>query len=373
MQWTTIGGAERSGDSYAAKKVATGFGDTGARSGGDFAGYPLIEYTLKLPMKDGSFASIAAAEQTIRDIAYSPDWEANTEELFQVPPDSIKSAGSGIFYEINKGGGIVATGPRGPVPFWAPWSGSGEAPIDVFRPEKMHRLLVLGGCADISRELATKILRPCALMELGQRIGIAAAKEAVAATAAVNPRVASEKAELAPNSAIAEVLSGVRPASATSRRSNSPQRAIPVLGEYDVVVVGGGTGGAPAGIAAARNKAKVLVLEYLHGLGGVGTQGLITKYYWGYRKGFTAEIPGGESWHPFEKAEWFRTTLRKAGGEIWFGAMGCGAYVESGAVRGVVVATPQGRGVVLAKVVIDSTGNADIAAAAGAHHRQHRR
>ena len=35
-------------------------------------------------------------------------------------------------------------------------------------------------------------------------------------------------------------------------------------------------------------------------------------------------------------------------------------------VSGVVVATPFGRGVVLADVVIDSTGNADIAAAAGA-------
>ena len=31
-------------------------------------------------------------------------------------------------------------------------------------------------------------------------------------------------------------------------------------------------------------------------------------------------------------------------------------------VRGVTVATPQGRGVVLAKMVVDSTGNADIAA-----------
>jgi flavin-dependent dehydrogenase len=55
--------------------------------------------------------------------------------------------------------------------------------------------------------------------------------------------------------------------------------------------------------------------------------------------------------------------------------MGCGAYVENGRVRGAVVATPQGRGVVLAKVVIDATGNADVAAAAGAtqcrSHLQH--
>ena len=40
--------------------------------------------------------------------------------------------------------------------------------------------------------------------------------------------------------------------------------------------------------------------------------------------------------------------------------------VRDGQVRGVVVATPQGRGVVLASTVVDATGNADIAACAGA-------
>jgi len=48
------------------------------------------------------------------------------------------------------------------------------------------------------------------------------------------------------------------------------------------------------------------------------------------------------------------------------GTLGCGALVDDGQVRGVVVATPWGRGAVLADVVIDATGNADIAACAGA-------
>jgi len=68
---------------------------------------------------------------------------------------------------------------------------------------------------------------------------------------------------------------------------------VPVLGEYDVVIVGGGTAGAPAGIAAARQGAKTLVVEYLHGLGGIGTMGLIGKYYYGYREGFTKELDQG--------------------------------------------------------------------------------
>jgi hypothetical protein len=66
------------------------------------------------------------------------------------------------------------------------------------------------------------------------------------------------------------------------------------------------------------------------------------------------------------KMEWFRREIRRAGGEIWLGVLGCGTYVEGNRVRGAVVATPAGRGVVRAGVVIDATGNGDIAVAAGA-------
>ncbi|MDX9755671.1 MAG: FAD-dependent oxidoreductase, partial [bacterium] len=135
--------------------------------------------------------------------------------------------------------------------------------------------------------------------------------------------------------------------------------------------------GAPAGIGAARQGAKTLVVEYLNGLGGEGTLGYIGSYYIGYKKGFTTEIDEGvaqmkdnrenrRGWNVDNKMEWYRRELREAGADIWFGCMGSGAFVENGKVKGAVVITPQGRGVVLAKVVIDSTGNADVAAAAGA-------
>ena len=40
-----------------------------------------------------------------------------------------------------------------------------------------------------------------------------------------------------------------------------PGREIPVLGEYDVIVMGGGTAGAFAGIAASRRGSRTLFIE----------------------------------------------------------------------------------------------------------------
>lgn len=177
---------------------------------------------------------------------------------------------------------------------------------------------------------------------------------------------------------VREFLTGPRSTRSDLPTVRSEARSLPVLGKYDVVVVGGGTGGAPAGIGAGRQGAKTLVLEYLHGLGGVGTLGLIGKYYYGFRKGFTEEIdrgvgdlggqkqPANPGWNVEWKMEWYRRELHKSGAEVWYGVLGCGAVVDGDRVSGVVVATPEGRGVVLAGVVIDSTGNSDIAAAAGA-------
>ena len=89
------------------------------------------------------------------------------------------------------------------------------------------------------------------------------------------------------------------------------------------MVAGGGTAGAPAGIAAARSGARTLVLERLHGLGGLGTLGLITHYWYGNRVGFTAEIDAGVAacakkafersgqWNPEDKMGWYLRALRR--------------------------------------------------------------
>ncbi|MFH1719156.1 MAG: FAD-dependent oxidoreductase [Planctomycetota bacterium] len=324
-----------------------------ARSGPQ---YEAVEYTLDIPMKDGSFASFARAEQIARDKTWYSGLEDESEILFQVPPDPVKA-------EKSLSGA---------------WPDAEKADLRAFRPAGIPSLFVLGGCADISRDAAEKLLRPLELMETGSRIGKAAASEAKKMRTPRNVRLRGESATVAASGDVRENLSGIRPQ--WEKRAGIPadERAVPIIGEYDVVVVGGGTGGAPAGIAAARQGARTLVVEYLHGLGGVGTMGYISSYYYGYIKGFTKEIDDGVAalgpasrprrggWNVESKKQWYRSQLRKAGSDIWFGVLGCGAFVEGNRVKGVVVATPEGRGVILAKVVIDSTGNADIAAAAGA-------
>ncbi len=315
-----------------------------------------IEYTLKIPMKDGSFASFAKAEQMARDKTWDPTVVDASETLFQIPPDPIKG-------KTRRSG---------------TWPGAEKVDLNAFKPEGVDRVFVLGGCADISRSVAEKLLRPLEYMKMGTRLGRAAAAEAKRVAPSRKVRLPGELKRAAMDGQVREDLSGIRSTEEELGSVSVERRGVPELGEYDVVVVGGGTGGAPAGIAAARQGAKTLVVEYLHGLGGVGTMGYISSYYYGYIKGFTAEVDEGVAryggygwprsgrWNVQWKKQWYRSELRKAGADVWFGCLGCGAFVDDGKVKGVLVATPAGRGLIRAKVVIDSTGNADIASTAGA-------
>jgi hypothetical protein len=151
------------------------------------------------------------------------------------------------------------------------------------------------------------------------------------------------------------------------------------LGSCDVLVAGGGTAGACAGIAASEAGARTVVLEMLHGLGGVGTLGQISIYYWGNRVGFTAAInealtkldpaplwAHGNRWNPELKMAWFGRQLAETGGAAWLGSFACGVRREGNRVTGVLVSTPFGPGVLACGCAIDATGSSDLAAAAGA-------
>lgn len=310
--------------------------------------HPAFEYSLALPT-DGSFQSLAEIEQLARDATFHPGQLEASDTLFHVPPDRLTAESE-------------STGD---------WPGPEQANIASFRPAGVKHVFLLGGCADLTRPAAEALLRPVNLMAVGVRIGRAAAEEAASRLQPQGVKLPGHAHHVVTPGDIREILTGVRPTQTGLPTIRCEARTIPVLGEYDVVVVGGGTSGAPAGIAAARDGARTLVIECLHSLGGVGTTGLIGKYWHGVREGFTRQVDEGvkelgATVHVVGKAEWWRHELRRSGAEIWSGALGCGVWVAGDRVRGVVVATPDGRGVVAAKVVIDATGNADIAAAAGA-------
>jgi flavin-dependent dehydrogenase len=303
-----------------------------------------VIHKLNIPMPDLHFSSFAKAEQAAIDKTYSPGQLRASESLFHIPPDPIickKNASA--------------------------WKNNSESYFDHFQPKGFDNLIVLSGSADIPGNLADSLLQPAAMTEIAGIIGQLTAVRAIQNQMPQHVFLIGDARGFVSKGDVKEILKGLRPINNYNETIKSPETCIPVFAHYDVVVVGGGTSGAPAAISAARRGMKVLVIEYLEGLGGIGTLGMIGKPYHGINKGFASEVPFPED-NIEPKMEWYRKEILNAGGEIWLGVLGCGAYLNGNRVKGVVVSTPEGRGIIKADAVIDATGNADIAIAAGAEY-----
>ena len=327
----------------------------------DQAAFPSNEYTFSYQLQDWTYPSLCNIEQEIRGKVWDADQVDAADNLYYVPPFNIEGLQS----------------------YTDDWLNTENLPIEAFVSKNIKRMYVLGSCADIKRTVVQDLLKPAHLVPLGEKIGEAAADSAKRLELSSGPVLRNREEANAVAGILRIESAPIRPA-VTNKSIRLDRTSIPVIGEYEVVVMGGGTAGANAGISAARNGAKTLVVEYLHGLGGTQTMGRIGVYWDGYREGFTQEVDKGVSEmapadHPRQKTveghsnfdwktEWYRRQIREAGGDIWFGILGGGALVEECSVKGVLIATPQGMGVVLAHVVIDSTGSADIAIAAGTEY-----
>lgn len=312
---------------------------------------PVFAYTMEVPMPDGGPGAFAEAEQVVRDATWHRDQAWGGDRCLYVPPDRLDT-----------------------VPI--PWAGCDTA-ADAFQAAAGLFVLSPGGV--LTQKDAAELLKAGVALRLGTNVGLLAAEFAKGreAQGGLYPGLYNREA---PTAGVHEELRSIR--YATAQFGAVPAaRDLPTLDAVDIVVAGGGTGGAPAGIAAAREGANALVLESLPALGGVATLGLISVYYHGYREGFTREVDrgvgelgqddvlGSGRWNPEHKSEWFRRTLRAAGGRVWHQAVVTGAVMAGNRVTGVVVATPHGYGIVRAGAVLDCTGNADVAAAAGAQCR----
>lgn len=162
---------------------------------------------------------------------------------------------------------------------------------------------------------------------------------------------------------------------------------IPVMGEYDVIVVGGGPSGCTAATAAARGGAKTLLIEQTSSLGGMGTSALVPAWcpfsnkermiYTGlaeevFRASIASvkHIPKGQlDWVPIDAEQLKRVydeLVTGAGAKILFNTFLSQVQTEDGRVTSVIVSNKHGLSAYTAKVFIDCTGDADLAYWAGA-------
>ena len=168
-----------------------------------------------------------------------------------------------------------------------------------------------------------------------------------------------------------------------------PAREIPVRTQVDVLVVGGGPSGITAAIAAAEDGLRVLLIESRSFVGGNMTIGLPILGFLGQKgnqiiKGIPQKLidrlkerQASSEHRPcplhmsltLVEPESVKTValemLRESNVDVLFYTFCAGVVMESDELKGVIVESKAGREAILAKVVIDCSGDADVAYRAG--------
>jgi len=155
------------------------------------------------------------------------------------------------------------------------------------------------------------------------------------------------------------------------------------LKHWDVIVLGGGPGGVPAAVAAARNGARVLLVESYGFLGGMATNALVNPYM-KYKAGDTVLTRGifeefidillengailpDRAHIDAEPMKWLLDRfVLDSGAELLLHARAVGVLKDGGGIKAVRVFHKGGIEDLSADLFIDSTGDGDIAEWAGA-------
>jgi len=164
-----------------------------------------------------------------------------------------------------------------------------------------------------------------------------------------------------------------------------PARKIPITRDVDILVVGGGMAGVGAAVAAGRMGLKTVLVESFGCLGGNGTSGMV-NHFCGYTTSGKNPVQivqgvGGEIHRKlFERKgvssmesytfnpEILKVVLDEetaaANVEVLYYTQMVDPILEKNTIKGVVIQNKGGRQAILAKRVLDCTGDGDVCASA---------
>ncbi|MEI6646490.1 MAG: FAD-dependent oxidoreductase [bacterium] len=205
------------------------------------------------------------------------------------------------------------------------------------------------------------------------------------------------------NSRISKIppsLTDVPSATLDNGKVIQPARELPVFQMVDVVVVGGGPAGWGAAMGAARTGAKVALVERDSSLGGLWTNGgvllvigtgvrennrfkmvtrgmcleLLNRLQQLSDHSITPRYAEGETYQPTTDPEATKMLmdqmLIEAKVDVYFHALGVDVIQVGNAIKGVVFESKEGRKAILAKTVVDASGDGDVYFQAGETYQQ---
>lgn len=172
-------------------------------------------------------------------------------------------------------------------------------------------------------------------------------------------------------------------------------REIPIIDDYDVVVVGGGPAGVAAATTAAELGMKTIIIEKYGFFGGMNVAGLsgtigglhsspkegdVEQIVFGFAGRFADKLKekgglldpfdfGGTALCPHDPLMWKETAdelIQNAGVDVLFHTIFVDTIMDGDQIKGVIIENKDGRSAILGKVIIDSTGDGDVAYKAGA-------
>ncbi|MCH5182776.1 MAG: FAD-dependent oxidoreductase [Oscillospiraceae bacterium] len=162
---------------------------------------------------------------------------------------------------------------------------------------------------------------------------------------------------------------------------------LPVYAEAEVVVCGGGTAGAFAAIASAREGRDTLLIEQFGALGGTATVGLTTPLMHSHIDGnphcsyiypllqekllqMNGVNPEGNRFDPLLLGVALEQLCVESGVKLLYHTFIPEVVMENDAVSAVVIANKAGLSLVKGKIFIDATGDGDISVRAGAAYNK---